>query len=471
MEPAPDPDVASSRIGARVQSEASPAARGPDLLAREVRRRLGPTPALRHAPLVSLVVLNRDGAAHLRRLLPGLVEHTDYPWLELVVVDNDSRDESLRYLSTVDAPFPISMVVNAHNESFSDANNQGAEVAAGELLLFLNNDVEPFEEGWLRELIAALDRPGVEAVGATLIHSDERTTDRSYGYGVQHRGLRFRDEHGLVRPVLHGFGWDPLGPELGVDLEGPAVAAACVLVERSTFVRVGGFTRGYRYGAEDVDFGLKVRDSGGSVLCSGRSLIIHRPGSTRRAVAFAAQRARQLRNRRLLWERWGPRIRREYDLDRLEGGGGWAETDRRQPPIARTRAEIVALGLCLKSGPGTLELAQGVASTLARCGHPSVTVPTERELDDLRWLNYDVAVHVRGDARYSPRRGQFNVLWALPGAEVSPIERDRYDLVLTGSRVDPGRGIEPIAAAVADAVAAQVRATGFPTRIGEGERS
>lgn len=64
-------------------------------LAEEVRRRLGPPPSRAEWPLVSIIVLNRDGAGHLRRLLAGLVERTDYPDFELIVVDNGSSDDSL----------------------------------------------------------------------------------------------------------------------------------------------------------------------------------------------------------------------------------------------------------------------------------------------------------------------------------------------------------------------------------------
>ncbi|HET8863787.1 MAG TPA: glycosyltransferase family A protein, partial [Solirubrobacterales bacterium] len=66
-------------------------------LAAEIRGRLGPAPGLDRRPLVSIVVLNRDGEEHLRRLLAGLVEHTDYPDLELIVVDNGSSDGSVDF--------------------------------------------------------------------------------------------------------------------------------------------------------------------------------------------------------------------------------------------------------------------------------------------------------------------------------------------------------------------------------------
>ena len=95
-----------------------------DALAEEARRRLGSVPRLDDWPLVSIVVVNRDGLSHLRRLLAGLESHTDYPSFELILVDNASGDGSLDFIRSARTRFPISIVANPHNESFSDAQVQ-----------------------------------------------------------------------------------------------------------------------------------------------------------------------------------------------------------------------------------------------------------------------------------------------------------------------------------------------------------
>lgn len=383
-------------------------------LAAEVRRRLGPPRELSDWPLVSIVVLNRDGAELLRRMVASLLAATDYPRFELIVVDNASSDDSLDFIRTVEAPFPISVVVNSQNESFSDACNQGAKPASGELLLFLNNDVEAFEPGWLRELVACLRTSAAGAVGATLVCLDgEHRGSFRHGYGIQHRGLEFREEDGMPVPALRGWEADPLDERLGLDGEPPAVAAACMLVERAAFDRVGGFTHGYVYGAEDVDLCLKLREAGHPVVCSGRSLAIHHPVTTRRRAPYEEERARKLANRRVLWDRWGPRLRREYELDRMGGDGPW--------PV----------GFCLKSAdPATSHELETVRAELERRGHRCLALSGDRAEDPLG-LNYDVAVHLRGGVRYVPKPAQLNFLVVVGNGEaVSENERRRYDLAL-----------------------------------------
>lgn len=448
-------------------------------LAVEVRRRLGPTPPLPpDPPLVSIVLTSHNGVDYLRALLAGLVEQTDYPRLELIAVDNGSSDGSVAFLCAAEAPFPISIVANRHNESFSDANNQGAALARGELLLFLNNDAEPFEAGWLRELVACLDGSSAAAVGATLVSPHEDLDRFPLGFAVQHRGLRFRDEKGVLGPVLHDWEADPLDDRLGEDIEAPVVVAACLLVEAALFEQIGGFTRGYLYGCEDIDICLKLRAARGPTVCSGRSLLIHQPGSTRRAVEFERARERKLRNHQLLRERWGPRLRREHDRDALAGAGIWVQRGRQDGAAASTLSEAEALSICVRaseppSSDDRSDEIERLRSDVTARGHRCLVLCGDA-IDDPRGLECDVAVHVRGPRRYVPAPGQFNVLWAperrddLTGAEC-----DLYDLVVTG---DAGQAIRLRTASatplevlpgdgVLDAALTAAQASGRPTQI------
>jgi len=294
--------------------------------ARRIRSELGPPPQRDEWPPVSAIVVNRDGEAHLRLLLSRLASATDYPQLEMILIDNGSNDGSVRLARSLDLPFPLTVIENEHNDPFSDANDDGAERAAYERLLFLNNDVEPFEPGWLKELVACLEANRAAAAGATLLYGKDQER-RSGSYIVQHRRIELRGAPGFVALVNAGDGeeFDRPGP----DLSAAASTAACMLVRRDAFESVGGFTTGFLWGWEDVDLGLKLASAGEGLVCSGRSVLFHHESSTRSAVSPEWQRSTRSHNRRLLAERWGPQLRREYLLDRLAGRGFW--TDSRPP--------------------------------------------------------------------------------------------------------------------------------------------
>ena len=265
------------------------------------------------------------------------------------------------------------------------------------------------------------------AVGATLLCRDEEhEACFEHGYGVQHRGLELREEgDGMIHPSLRGWEADPLDGELGEDAEPPAIAAACLLIGCKLFERIGGFTHGYVYGPEDVDLSFKLRTAGWPVLCCGRSLAIHHPASTRRAAPFEEERARKRANRRLLWECWGPTLRREFELNRR-----WREEGD------QAFSAPAPLGYCLKVGAPlgeTTEQRSLAALHVALRERDRVCqLFCGNEVDDPRGLNYDVAVHLRGAARHIPKPAQINVLWAVSHHDaITATECFRYDLTVT----------------------------------------
>lgn len=291
-------------------------------LAARIRSTLGAAPQRAHWPRVSIVVLNRNGEGHLRRLIAGLTAYTDYPSFELIVVDNGSSDGSRDYLRKLSPSFALTLIENEENLSFSAGNGQGAARADGELLLFLNNDIEPFESGWMRELVAACLGDRVGAAGATLLHSDKLAVGVPL---VQHRGIRFRFKLGRLRPYNAGDGGTLFDERFGVDADPPAVTGACLLVHKDLFEQLGGFPDGYRYGMEDVDLGLQIAAAGRAIVCSGRAHLLHRESSTQDAQGREFKRMNRLGNQKLFAERWGAALRREYRLGRLRGESYWAE--------------------------------------------------------------------------------------------------------------------------------------------------
>jgi GT2 family glycosyltransferase len=308
-------------------------------LAARLRERFGPPPERESWPLVSAIVPTRNGLHHLERLFAGLSERTSYPALEVVVIDNASSDDTLAYLDALETSFPLHVLANEDNLSFAEANARGVQRAVGELLLFLNNDIEPFEAGWLKELVCALDSDGVEAVGATLLHPEDlRGADTSPL--VQHRAVRFRWQDGMVKGFNHGDGEGLWEGSFGIDTRAPAVTAACMLIARESFMRVGGFGGGYRYGTEDVDLGLKLLISGGESAGVGRAVLYHRESSTQNRASSDFRRLNRLENRRLFLECWAPQVTREYRLARLRRDPFWTDGSGAHVAVTLTSLDV-----------------------------------------------------------------------------------------------------------------------------------
>ncbi len=113
--------------------------------------------------------------------MPGSSVNMDYPQdkLELILVDNNSSDRSVDYIQE---SFPrVKILQMDKNYGFCKPNNEGAEAAAGEYLVFLNNDTE-VTPGWLRALVQpALEDADVISVASKMLYYDRRDTINTAG--------------------------------------------------------------------------------------------------------------------------------------------------------------------------------------------------------------------------------------------------------------------------------------------------
>ncbi len=263
---------------------------------------------------VTAVILTRDGREHLERLLPAL-RRTRHANLEVVVVDNASSAETADWLAQ---QTDVEVLRNESNLSFSEANDRAVRATSSDLVLFLNDDVEPLDEDWLGRMLASLT-DGVGAVGAQLVYPRRGLLDgRQRDVGVQHLGIALRpDGDGPPRAVNTGEGSDPApaAPERPV----AAATAACLLVDRGAYERIGGFDAGYQYGAEDVDLCWRLRQAGLDVVVQPAAVLWHREGATRHREQPEALARRQAANWDRLADLHGPAMRRAVDRDRISG--------------------------------------------------------------------------------------------------------------------------------------------------------
>ncbi len=195
-------------------------------------------------PKVSIIIPTRNAAGILNTCVTGLLELTNYPTKEIVLVDNGSTDpdalDLYRRLEKIDN---VRIVPFARPFNFSAACNVGALGASGALLLFLNNDIEVIHADWLDELVRWAQRPEVGIVGAKLLYPDR---------SIQHAGVVFG--LGLVGHIFARA----RGGEIGL-FGSPesyrnylAVTGACQMMRREVFRQLGGFDERFRLSFSDV---------------------------------------------------------------------------------------------------------------------------------------------------------------------------------------------------------------------------
>jgi glycosyltransferase involved in cell wall biosynthesis len=221
---------------------------------------------------------------------------------EIVVVDDGSHDRTPEMLSGYGPRLRV--VRHETNAGFASTCNDGAAGASGELLVFLNNDTIPCD-GWLDELVAyANSHPEAVIVGAKLLFPDET---------VQHAGVVI-DQYGFPKHIYGGFpGWHPATSR---SRRFQAVTAACMLVRRGAFERLGGFDSTFANGYEDTDLCLRAAPLGEVHYCA-ESVVYHLESMSEGRFAHAAA------NEGLWAERWVGRVAsddfRHYAEDGLIG--------------------------------------------------------------------------------------------------------------------------------------------------------
>ncbi len=270
------------------------------------------------APLISIILLNRNGVDFLEKLLGGFNEKTDYPNYELIIIDNDSSDESVEIIKKYKTEIPIILIENKINKSYADANNDAVSLAKGQYLLFLNNDIELLD-GWLNHLIdTALTHEDVGAIGARLVYPDstEFLSKSHKSYKLQHTGKHFKGRDGYIQP----YDRDNAKSYLFNDTETEKIAAvssAVLLIEKAKYEEVGGFDAEYRYGFEDVDLCLKLNKQGYANYYNPKSVVYHHEHGILSKNKEQLLRHRQKHNIKVFTRKWHTYLKQNVFFDKL----------------------------------------------------------------------------------------------------------------------------------------------------------
>ena len=243
-------------------------------------------------PLVSIVVPTRDQTELVRQTLSNCLARTDYPRLELVLVDNGTVDEEALAMLERAAEDPRCRVVRDEGYfNFARLCNRGVLESTGDVVVLLNNDVTVMTRGWLRELVSLALLEGVGAVGPKLQTPEGR---------IQSAGLALLGD-AIAGPFGAG---EPTRSRMYVDWlntvhEVSAVTGACLAIRRATYESAGGLDEVYvpnAYG--DVDLCLKLRRSGLANLFTPHAVLVHDESATR-------GRNHESFERQFMRERWG----------------------------------------------------------------------------------------------------------------------------------------------------------------------
>jgi GT2 family glycosyltransferase len=255
-------------------------------------------PIPRPEPLVSVVIPTRNRADLLARAVDGLLTRTDYPALEVLLVDNGSDEPaSLALFEQLKRDDRVQVLHCPGPFNYSALNNRAVRESNGELILLLNNDIDVIDPGWLREMVSHALRPGVGAVGAKLLYPNGT---------IQHGGVTVgmggvAGHQYLHKPRDHAgyFG------QLAIARNVTAVTGACLLLRRQAFLEVGGLDEvSLPVAFNDIDLCLKLVQRGYRNVWTPHAELYHYESASRGSDLVGEKAVRFRREIAIMRQRW-----------------------------------------------------------------------------------------------------------------------------------------------------------------------
>ncbi len=208
-------------------------------------------------PKLSIVIANKDHESDLRRCIDSILQKSSYENFEIVIVENNSTEESIfTYYAGIQKHPAIQVVTYKGDFNYSAVNNYGAGYATGEYLILLNNDTEIITRNWMEELLMYAQREDVGAVGCMLYYAD---------YSIQHAGIVLGlGAHRTAGHTHYKMAKENLGymGRLCYAQNVSAVTGACMMTKKTLFDEIGGLSEEFAVALNDVDYCLRLREKG-----------------------------------------------------------------------------------------------------------------------------------------------------------------------------------------------------------------
>ena len=210
------------------------------------------------APLISIVIANKDHAGDLKRAVTSILEKSTYTNFEIIIVENNSTEKETfdLYEDLKEMSDKITVVNFEGKFNYSAVNNFGVTFAKGEYILLLNNDTEVITLNWLEEMLMYAQREDVGAVGAKLYYADKTIQHAGVVIGL---GAHRTAGHSHYKMPKENLGY--MG-RLCYTQDVTAVTGACLMVKKSLWNELNGLDTEFKISLNDVDFCLRLRKKG-----------------------------------------------------------------------------------------------------------------------------------------------------------------------------------------------------------------
>lgn len=253
---------------------------------------------LHSEPLVSIVIPNKDHVNTLRTCIRSIIGKTTYKNYEIVIIENNSTQlETFAYYDELSRREDEKVIVWKGKFNYSAINNFGVcKAAKGDYILLLNNDTEVISPDWIQEMLMFAQRRDVGAVGAKLYYTDDTIQHAGVILGIGgvaghgHKGEK-RDSYGYMSRAIYAQNLS-------------AVTAACMMVRKDVWEKVGGLDETFEVAFNDVDLCMRIRKAGYLIVWTPFAELYHYESKSRGLEDTPEKQKRFEGEVRRFQERW-----------------------------------------------------------------------------------------------------------------------------------------------------------------------
>jgi len=224
-------------------------------------------------PLVTIIIPTRDKADLLDRCIQSVKEKTAYKNFEILVVDNQSREQASFELFSKLKSEGVRLLSFDRPFNYSAISNLAVNHANGDYICLLNNDTEVISSNWLSSMISHATNASTGFVGSILL---------SPGGAIQHAGLALGFA-GIAEHAFAGQAVDQVEPQEAVSTchAVEAVTFACALISKEKYLYLGGLDERFAVGLNDVDACIRASKSGFTTVLCSKAVLTHVESATR----------------------------------------------------------------------------------------------------------------------------------------------------------------------------------------------
>jgi len=220
-------------------------------------------------PMISVIIPSKN-IANLKKCIKSVFSKTTYKNIEIIVLDSSNNNSIKVYCDEYNQIKYEN--VNEKFFNFSKANNQGVKKSNGEFIVFLNDDTEVISPNWIEGLLEHVQRKEIGIVGAKLLYGNDNVQHAGTIIGIQQHAGNYG---GMHKSDAGYFSF------VKIIRNCSSVTAACMMIKKELFSKIGGFDEELGNSWQDVDLCLRIINFGKFIVFTPYSILYHFEGTTR----------------------------------------------------------------------------------------------------------------------------------------------------------------------------------------------